>query len=327
MRWRITTLAVCLTLAWGLPPSSALAQDGAPADVEKARELFREGVALMAAENYAAALAKFKEVGRSRMSAQVAFNIAECEEKLGKVVAALGNYRLALAKAEEAGPSAAAVTENAPGRIAALEARVAKLTIIRKEAKPNPAAKIELDGVELAAAQLGTPIPADPGKRTLRVVTGGRALLTRTVELTNGQALTVTVEVPAPAEPGPVEPGPEPQSGVSIPGVVLTALGGGLLVAGGVFLGLRQGAISDLDEQCGEDRSCPAAAQDTYDQGRLFTGLAEGFIPAGVAAATVGVVLIVLQANAASDERAETALVEVTPAVGADAGLGVRVRF
>ncbi len=330
MRSRITTLVVCLALGSAALPSVALAQDAPPAagsDVERARELFREGVALMAAENYAGALAKFKEVGRSRMNAQVAFNIAECEEKLGKVVAALGNYRLALAKSQEPGANAAAVAENAPGRIEALEARVAKLTVFRKEEKPNPTAKIELDGVELASAQIGTAIPADPGRRTLRVVTGDRALVTRTVDLKDGEALTVTLEIPAPVEGAAIDPGPLPQSGVSIPGVVLTVVGGGMLVAGGVFLGLRQAAISDLDEQCGGDRSCPASAEETYDQGRLYTGLAEGFIPAGVAAATVGIVLLALQANAASEERAETARVELAPALGADAGLGVRVRF
>ncbi|MBL9027675.1 MAG: hypothetical protein JNL21_36120 [Myxococcales bacterium] len=329
MRSRITTLVACLALGSAALPSVAFGQDAPPAagsDVERARELFREGVALMAAENYAGALAKFKEVGRSRMNAQVAFNIAECEEKLGKVVAALGNYRLALAKSQEPGANAAAVAENAPGRIEALEARVAKLTVFRKEEKPNPTAKIELDGVELASAQIGTAIPADPGRRTLRVVTGDRALVTRTVDLKDGEALTVTLEIP-PVEGTPIDPGPTPQSSVSIPGVVLTVVGGGMLVAGGAFLGLRQGAISDLDEQCGGDRSCPASAEETYDQGRLYTGLAEGFIPAGVAAATVGIVLLALQANAASEERAETARVELAPALGADAGLGVRVRF
>lgn len=332
MRARTIPFAALLSLAATVLVSPAAAQDAAPApapgpDVERARELFREGVALMAAENYAGALMKFKEVGRSRMTAQVAFNIAECEEKLGKLVAALGNYRLALAKAQEPGANASAVATNAPDRIGALEKRIAKLTVIRKEEKPNPTAKIELDGVELAPAQLGAAIPTDPGQRTLRVVSGDRAIVTRVVKVGEGEALTVTLDVPAPVEEGPDGPFREPTSGVSIPGVVLTVLGGGMLVAGGVFIGLRQSAISDLDEQCGGDRSCPPSAEQTYDEGRVFTGLAEAFIPAGVAAATVGVVLIVLQANAASDERAEQAQVELAPVPGAVAGVGVRLRF
>jgi tetratricopeptide (TPR) repeat protein len=296
------------------------------ADVERARELFREGVALMAAEDYAGALAKFKEVGRVRMTAQVAFNIAECEEKLGKLVAALGNYRLALAKAQEPDANAPAVANHAPERIAALEKRVAKLTIVRKEPKPNPTATIELDGVEVASAQVGTAIRTDPGERTLRVLGGGKVLATKKIALADGEAKTVEIEVPAPEEAPTVGPGPDASSGVSVPGVVLTALGGGMLVAGGVFIGLRQAAISDLDEQCGGDSTCPPSAEETYDRGRLYTGLAEGFIPAGAAAATVGIILIVLEANAASDEKAEQGRVRFW-APAADVGAGLSATF
>jgi len=331
VRLRSFVIASALALVSVSAVAPALGQDApspGPPDVDRARELFREGVALMAAEDYAAALAKFKEVGRSRMTAQVAFNIAECEEKLGKVIAALGNYRLALAKAQEPDANAPAVATHAPDRIAALEKRVAKLTIVRREDKPNPEAVIELDGVELASSQIGAPIPSDPGERTIRVLSGKRVLSTRRVKLADGEALSVTIEVPAPAaDDTTVGPGPEARSGVSIPGVTLTVVGGGFLIVGGVMLGLRQGAISDLDEQCGGDRSCPPSAQETYDQGRLYTGLAEGFIPAGVAAATVGIVLIVLEANAASSERAEAAAVEIAPAPGADIGLGLRASF
>ncbi len=292
--------------------------------MERARELFREGVALMAAEDFAGALVKFKEVGRVRMSSQVAFNIAECEEKLGRVVAALGNYRLALAKASEGG--AAKVEQFAPERIKALEQRVAKLVIQRKEPKKNPAAKLELDGVEVAAGQLGSAVPVDPGDHTLRVLVDGKAVSTQALKLADGENKTVEIMIPAPKEPGEVVgPGAEPASTVSVPGAVLTALGGGMLVLGGVFLGLRQGAISELDDVCGGDRSCPASAEATYDEGRLYTGLAEGFIPAGVVTATVGIVLLALKASSSSG--AEDAGVSWFAPPTDGPGAGVRVAF
>src|SRR5689334_6741083 len=95
-----------------LAPRTALAQQQEDPAVLKARENFREGVALMAAQDWASALAKFKSVGQVKMNAQVAFNIAECERELGKLVSALGNYRLAMAKAQEGG--AEKVAEAAP---------------------------------------------------------------------------------------------------------------------------------------------------------------------------------------------------------------------
>jgi hypothetical protein len=327
VRFRASVVSLWLA-ATGLTvvPGVAEAQD-APSDpdVERARELFREGVALMAAEDYAGALAKFKEVGRVRMSPQVAFNIAECEEKLGRVVAALGNYRLALAKAQEPGANAPAVASNAPDRIAALEKRVVKLTILRKEDKANPAASIELDGVEVAAAQIGRVMKTDPGERTIRVVAKGKVLSTQKVTLADGEEKKLEIVIPPPEETAEVGPGPDRGSGVSIPGVVLTALGGGMLIAGGVFIGLRQVAIGDLDEQCGGDRSCPPSAEETYDEGRLYTGLAEGFIPVGVAAATVGIVLIALEANSTAEQKSDEARLRLWSPT--DLGAGVNVSF
>src|SRR5688572_15952181 len=70
-------------------------------ELAKAREAFNDGVALASGNNCAGAIAKYKEVARVKMTPQVAFNIAECEERLGKLVSALGNYRLAQSQLED----------------------------------------------------------------------------------------------------------------------------------------------------------------------------------------------------------------------------------
>lgn len=320
MRLRLAA-ALVAGFAVLVPPSPRTARAQAATDVEKARELFREGVALMAAEDWAGALAKFKAVSRVKMSAQVAFNIAECEEKLGRLVAALGNYRVALGKAREPDANAPQVAEHAPERIAALEPRIGKLTILRKEEKPNPAALLELDGTELGSAQIGAALPVDPGERTVRIIVDGTVVGVRKITIGEGESKKIEILVPAPAEKQGAGPGPAPEGerGVSIPGAVLVAFGGASLVAGGVFIGLRQAAISELDELCGGDSSCPPSAESTYDQGRLYTGLAEGFIPAGVVSATIGIIFLSL---GVSGERTEAAF--FSPG---DFGGGVRVRF
>src|SRR5258708_5536523 len=98
-----------------LVPSLAARADEDP--VARAREEFTEGVSLMAANDWAGALKKFKDVGRVKMNANVAFNMAECEDHLGLLVQALGDYRLASAKAQDG--SAAKVAEQVDARIAA----------------------------------------------------------------------------------------------------------------------------------------------------------------------------------------------------------------
>jgi hypothetical protein len=326
-----TFAALAIAAACSLP-GRAWAQPAAPpADAPKdaAREQalveFREGVALMAAENWAAALVKLKSAGRFAMSAQVAFNIAECEQKLGKLVSALGNYRLAMAKAQAS--NVENVLKAAPPQIEDLEKRIAKLTVIRKEETVNPKATIDLDGVELGSTQIGTAFRTDPGDHTLRVLVDGKAAKTERIKLADGEVKEVTIEIPAPSA-GTVDVGPPPDepAGPSIPGIVLVSVGGAALIAGGVFIGLRQVAISDLDEQCGGDESCPPSAEETYDRGRLMTGLAEVFIPVGVAAGVTGAVLLATMSGSSKKSGDVEALSLLSPD-GTGPGFGIGLRF
>ncbi len=324
-------LALAL-LALSLPSLAAADEAAAPKDApappasdparEKALVEFREGVALMAANDWAAAVIKLKSAGRFAMSAQVAYNIAECERHLGKLVSALGNYRLALAKAE------ASKVENvlaaAPAQIEALEKRIVTLTVTRKEEKPNPRATIELDGVELGPSQIGKAFRTDPGERTFRVLVGGEAVTTERVKLSDGEVREVKLTIPVPTALGGGAD-EDAAGGPSIPGIVLTAFGGASLIAGGVFIGLRQAAISELDDLCGGDTSCPPSAEPTADRGRLMTGLAEVFFPVGAAAAVTGIVLIATMSGGKKAE--ETPAVSLLAPDGNGPGLGLSGRF
>jgi hypothetical protein len=332
---RTTILPLTLAFAFALhAPSEACAQgkrgDKPPASkpseadeaLERAREQFREGLALMTAEDYAGALAKFKATARVKMSPQVAFNIAECEEKLGKFVSALGNYRLALAKASEGGADSVAAA--APDRIASVEPKIARLTITRREARANPAVTLELDGLELVSSQIGSALPTDPGEHVVRVLLDGKTVSTERFQLEPGETRSVAVPIPAPQqasaapslpESAPAAPPPEPPSRALPIGLLV---GGGVALAlGGVFLGLRQGAIGDLDATCGADGVCPESARSTYDAGRLYTGLAEGLVPVGLAAGVTGLVLLLT-----ADEGAEPPADEAPAAVTASVQLG-----
>lgn len=298
-------------------------------EVEKARQQFREGVTLMAAQDFAGALAKFKEVARVKMNAQVAFNTADCEEHLGMLVAALGDFRIAAAKASDG--SAPDVASSVDARMAAVEKRIPHLTIERDEPKPNPTAVIQLDGVDVSAGQLGKPIAVDPGSRVLAVVVGGRTVKSETVKLDEGATKTIKLAIPPPKEAGGGNGGgvgDEPvvaPKGPSVPGIVVTSIGGASLVVGLVMVGLRQKAIGDLDELCGGDNTCPPSAQDTYDQGRTFTGVAEVTIPVGVAALTTGIILIAVSGKKAPVENKAAFEWTVVPSAPMADGPGLSV--
>ena len=291
---RLAAAGLALSLALGTSAAGAQSKQ----ELDKARTLFREGVALSAANDWSGALAKFKEVAQVRMTAQVAFNIAECEEHLGKLLAALGNYRLASSEASQPNANAPEVAKQVDARISALEARIPKLTIARGDGAES--ASIELDGVEIGSAQIGSPIPVDPGPHTVVGKVNGREGSRETVTLGESETKDVTITIAAPptkpVEPvAPTQPDvlPPPEvPGSKLPGIIVTGLGVASIGAGVVFLILRQGTISDLDELCGGDESCPPSAESKADDGKLFTGLAEATFAAGAVGVAVGVVLL-----------------------------------
>ena len=289
--------AVVLFVALGACPAVASAEEEDPARV-LARDQFSEGVTLMAAEDWAGALGKFKAAGRYKMSAQVAFNIAECERNLGKFVSALGNYRLAISKADVAG--AETVRDVAPTRIEELTPKIPKLSV--KRAEGSAAGTLHLDGQEIAQAREGEALQIDPGEHTVTAVRDGATLITEKFVLKQGETRELAILIP---EATVSAPGTQEGSGVSVPGAVLVGVGAASLVVGAVGLGVRQVAIGELEEACGEDTSCPPAAEDAYDRGRLGTGLAEIFLPLGAVSIVVGSVLLATSGGgtASPDEK------------------------
>ncbi|WP_437290898.1 PEGA domain-containing protein [Sorangium sp. So ce406] len=326
------------------PPVGAQTKE----ELAEARALFQEGVALSAANNCAAALARFHAVASVRRTPQVLFNIAECEARLGKLVSALGNYRIAAAAAA-GDPRANDVTANVGARIEDLEQRTPKLAIRRGQGALT--ATILLDGAALGAAEMSADIPVDPGPHVVSARIGDREVARETVTLAEGEEKTVEVAIAEPpAEPPPAAQAPEPPPAAApapvarpsrVPGLVVLGAGIASGAVGGVFLGLRAGTLSDLDALCGGDTSCPPSARPTADRGRLYTGVAEVAIGLGVVGVAAGIALLVTNSGAAPAEPragavtsrrsagggAERAAV-VLHAPGADlAGLSVAGRF
>lgn len=298
-------------LGVGLVALSLCAGEGASAqtkeELDKARTLFKEGVALSAANNCAAALTRFRAVANVKMTAQVAFNIAECEERLGKLVSALGNYRVAAAQAE-GDPKAKDVSTRVWTRIEAVEARVPKLTVKRGEGAET--ARIEFDGDELGASKLSAQFPVDPGAHVIVAKVGDKEYLRETVSLEEKELKTFEVKldlspkIDKPEEPTdkPVKPLPD-QGSSKVPAGVALGVGGVGVVLGAVFMVLRGGTLSQLKDKCGNDTSCPPSAEPIADKGKLYTGLAEASFVVGAAGVVTGIVLLVTSGPSAAPKH------------------------
>jgi hypothetical protein len=269
-------------------------------ELNRARLEFQEGVALAAANNCGAALLKFRGVARVKNTAQVSFNIAECEERMGRLASALGDYRVA-ASAAQNDPKSGDIYAKVSDRVTALEGRVPKIKITR--GKGADSATIELDGVELGSAQLGTEIPVDPGPHVVVGKIGEKQYAHEAVTLEEKQTKTIDVVMNAPVVKDetapPVAPTdePPPQKPRSrVPGIVIASAGAVSVGVGLVFFGHRGGTLSDLDAICGAGQtSCPASAasqgQPLADKGKTYTGLFEVFTGLGAVAVVTGIVL------------------------------------
>lgn len=283
--------ATCLALS-----APAAAQEPSKADLAKARTLFQEAVALAAANNCAAALVKYKEVAQVKVTPNVAFNVAECEARLGQLVSALGNYRVAAAKAAD-DKNAVKVLKEVPSRIEDLEARIPKLTVTR--GKGADTAVIELDGSEIGSGQLGSAIPVDPGTHTIVAKVGSKKYLSETIKLEEKQSKTFDVKISVAAdvvEPPAPDKKPEeakpPEGKSKVPGAVLVGVGGAFMIVGFAMLAPRQSAINKLNQDCNTMGHCPMGDSSTADQGKLFTGMTEIFVPVGVIGVVTGAVLL-----------------------------------
>jgi len=232
--------------------------------LSRARAKFQQATELAQAGNYAAALQLFREVGQVRMTPQVRFHIGACEEKLGRLVAALGAFELARAGAADVGFEFQQELEE---RIEDVRARIPKVVIERGEGAQ--AATIELDGVILGANSIGTEVPLDPGPHSIQAEAPGYHRYASTIDLAEREVKQVEIVL----EPAPSDAVPEPRSPDPTPPVfeapprrsrtvpyVLGASGAALLLNAGVFYLLYRDQDSALRDLCGTDRDCTNAA-------------------------------------------------------------------
>src|SRR6188768_1865676 len=181
-------------LSVGLAARPAAAQD--KKELSKARVQFQRAIELEQAGNYSTALEQFRDVGQVRMTPQVRFHIATCEEKLGRLVTALGGYQLAFADADGVGEDFKAEVTVAVTR---LQANIPKLVIVRGTGAE--AAEIQLDGVALGASSVGVPVPLDPGPHAISAKAPSALPFSQTVTIAENEQKSVDVTLtPEPAE-------------------------------------------------------------------------------------------------------------------------------
>jgi len=320
-RRSLPSLALVVVLLSSLP---AAAQDAT--ELKKARAQFQQATELEQAKNWTAALQAFREVGQVRMTPQVRFHIAVCEEGLGRLVAALGGYELALAYADKVNPDFKGEVEQ---NVTKLRARIPKLVIERGPGAH--AAAIELDGVAVGDSSVGVEVPLDPGPHAVTAKAPNHKPFDANVTLTEEETTRLEVKLeelpPELLRAVGAAPPPEKPPSKVVPFVV-GGVGVASLIASGVLFGLRQSALSDLKDACGPGgKHCPQSKQSRYDDLKFYHYGAEVTLGVGVAAVGTAGALLFFQRKK-KEPAPDTAQLQLLPSlpVTTEAPLGATLR-
>lgn len=232
----------------------ARAQNPAAAEV-----LFEEARAAMSAGSYDIACARFRDSDKLDPAVGTRFNLADCEERRGRVATAWSSFR---GVAAELGPDddRKPIAEE---RAKALEPRLPYLTLQRTSMTPA-GVRVLLDGVELGEASIGVALPMDPGTHQLVLLSGSGGEQQRSsFTLREGQhtSLPVRVFVKPAAPPAELEPASSQRDASGS----LSTRRVWMIVAGGVGLaGVTAGAVTGvitLDKKSTANRNCDDALQ------------------------------------------------------------------
>jgi hypothetical protein len=331
-------IAVAALLAAGLAGtlSARPAAAQSKAELSKAREQFREAIALEAGGNCARALEMFKAIAEVKSTPQVRMHIAQCEEKLGDYIKALGSYRLALVDAQAAKLSD--VIELANESIEALEPKIPAITVQRGDGATL--AQITVDQRPLGANEVGSKVLLNPGPHVIEAKAEGRKPFRQEIVLADGDKKAIEVRLGGEGDLGPIgdhrEPYPDPvpvpppppakTSPVRTAGFVIGGVGIAGLAVAGAFIGLRQGTLSELETSCGKDhKSCPAGADTLIARGEMESTVATGTLIGGGVALAAGIVLVIVAPKSAAPAAARLGL---TPGVaGAQKGATLSFAF
>ena len=299
-RWHGLSAAFSLCLAGAtsailLAAPPVLAQTAE--ELKEARQIFNEGKQLEDKGSWAEALEKFKKVAGVKMTPQVRFHIALCEENLGKLASAIRGFELAAEEARSAGSSATEVANNAPTRAEALKKRVGTLKLAISGTLTT--SKIYLDDVALPPSAGASPSFIDPGAHVIEVRDGsGTSTFKKEITVAEGASERVEITVhdgesKGPVKEEPVAPPPPPPSS-RVPAYVVGGVGAASLIVSGVFFGMRQSSISTVKSHCkGADglTQCDPKDQDTASAGKTDGTVSGAMLGIGIAGVVTGTVL------------------------------------
>jgi hypothetical protein len=312
---RKRTLAACVASAILVIATAAQA---APTvfEIERAKVVASEGLALFDKGEFQNALDKLEQAQRIADVPTIGLYVARCKEKLGRLVDARASYE-AVAAFElppNAAPQWAQAKADAATELAAVKERTPILTLDIRGLGARTAT-VKIDGVALEKVEGDHPV--DPGAHLVEVSVGSDSFPS-TIEVAERERKAVHVDV-APAK----ATAPTESAGTSlfdVLGWTGVGVGGAMLV---VWAGTGGAALAKASDLGCDGATCQG---DVGDLGSLRTASAVGFwvgLPLALGGASL---LVVPRLLGGGSEGAAPAAAAVEPIVG-PGFVGVRGTF
>ncbi len=265
------SIVLVFALAPLLAAMPAVAQGHDPATAEA---LFAQGREAMKQGDFETARAKLLESQALDPAPGTVLNLAECEEKVGKLAQAWQHWRQTL----ELLPPGDSRTEYVRGRLKAIEPTVPQL-VLRLPPHPPAGIRVRRGDVEVGEASLGSPLPVDPGPTEVVVTAPGFEPGRYHLELHERELRELSVNVgPTVPLPPAAEANPWRTTGWVAGGVGLAGLGLGA-VTGGLAID-RNNALNDLCTP-GPGRVCHGDWSSVANAGRTYATISTASFIAG----------------------------------------------
>lgn len=305
-RPRFVQLVLLGTWALGLPAPRVLhAQNPAAAEA-----LFEQARAAMAAGSFDIACARFRDSDKLDPAVGTRFNLADCEERRGRVATAWSLFRgvlSELAQDDDRRPIA-------EQRARTLEPRIPYLRM-QPSADTPPGVHVRIDGVELGEGSFGVALPMDPGTHELVLVpAAGGAGQRSAFSLGEGERRDLPIRfapssAPAPPTSPTVPAREEPAEGELFPAqnsqqkwaYVAGGVGAASLLFGAVTGVVTLNKKNTAETNCSERRHvCNQAGIDANESGRTFGTLSAVGLGVGVVGLAAGAYLWLTAPESAS---------------------------
>lgn len=237
-RSSLVALALALLLLAGSVGVGPVHAQSDASETAAARELYAQGVEAAQAGELDQAIARFERSYALSPRDATLLNLAQVQERAGRVVAAIDSYRRFLARAEP--EMLERHGDRARESIESLSPQVGRLEVVVFGARSSD--EILLDGAPLARESLGLDLPVDPGRHEVSVRRGEARCGSEAREVAPGGRATIELRVFCAAvvsTPGAGQgPGGSGGGGDDPTPFIALGIAGGVVVAGAIIVGV-----------------------------------------------------------------------------------------